>query len=494
MFRPENPYEKLNNSRDRLPRAAPYPPGPLSPYASNHAYRFPLSRFPTVMVCDHPRCVLRWGYPRRMLMTTPLPDPWLVPPPDDTEWRRLLAYLPPDLEASARRYGAFLRPGAIRDATTLLRLLLATASGLSLDTVAARAVELQLVPHLTDQALCHRFQAMVPWVSFLVGQLLAGVAPAFPWDTPLRVRLVDASCLERPGATGTDWRLHLGLDLRTGLIDHLSVTGANIGERLADFPVAPGDVAIGDRNYGTRQGVADLTTRGAYALVRITVANFPLLDQEGQDFRVPAQLRALAPGARQEWLVQTAPTATLSAIPGRLVVQALPEEAANRARQKVRDDARKDGRTPTAETLFLAGFLLLFTTVPVALLTTAQVLALYGMRWQVEITFKRCKSALHLADIRATSDAGCYTQVLAKCLLLLLVERLARQTGVFSPSGHAAAADEPLSLVSGALPEPPAGAAASPHARRVADLLPEVIDTLVYGAAAEETRLASTRG
>jgi hypothetical protein len=391
-------------------------------------------------------------------------------------WAQVLTYLPPDLERSARTYGALRRVRQIPSAAVLLRLLLAYANGVSLDTLAARATELGLVEHLSDNALHERFERMVPWVSFLLGQQLAGHQATFPWGVHLRIKLVDASGLCRPGATGTDWRLHLGLNLQTGLIDHLSVTGPNIGEHLADVPLDPGDLVLGDRGYATRQGLAAVAAREAYSLVRLNWQNVPLQHRDGTPFDLWAALRTLAPGAQGAWPVQTKAAPDAAAVVGRLIVQALPPEAAATARRKVHQAARKKGKTPTAETLAAAGYVLLFTSLPDDVLTPAQPLALYRLRWQIEIVFKRDKSALRLDDIRATTDAVCYAVLLAKCLLLLLLERLAWATGLFSPSGDAAGAGESLSVAA----EPRGDAHRDPAA--AAD--PDEMADLAAGAAA----------
>lgn len=421
-------------------------------------------------------------------------DTWLEAQPDveactflqaseDPAWQDLLPYLPPDLEVSARTYGAFRRPRVIPSATVLLRLILAYASGSTLDTLAARAVELGLVPHLTDNALHERFERLTPWLSYLIGQQLAGNQAAFPWGVPLRIRLLDASVLCRPGATGTDWRLHLGLNLQTGLIDHLSVTGDNIGERLADFPLAPGDLVIADRGYATRHGLASVAARDAYSLVRLNWQNVPLQFPDGKPVDLPALLRTVVAGTPRTWTVQTAPTADLPAVPGRLIVAALTDEAAATARRKVRQAAKKNGKTPTALTLEAAGYLILFTTVPAALLPPVQVVALYRMRWQIEIAFKRGKSALRLAQIRAKTDAVCYAVILAKCLLLLLLDRLAWGTGLFSPSGDRAARDESVSPVSGSDDDADRDPPAPPEPAGLADVAADYATACFYGAA-----------
>jgi Transposase DDE domain len=52
------------------------------------------------------------------------------------------------------------------------------------------------------------------------------------------------------------------------------------------------------------------------------------------------------------------------------------------------------------QTLFLAGWVLLITSLPVLSWSTAQVLALYRARWQIELVYKCMKQVLHLNQLR----------------------------------------------------------------------------------------------
>src|SRR5919201_1542241 len=80
-----------------------------------------------------------------------------------------------DLETLARETGAIRRRRSVRDAETLLRLGLAYGGGLgSLQTLSAWRV------------------------------------PDSIGSRPLR--LIDASCISKPGSKGTDWRLHAVFD------------------------------------------------------------------------------------------------------------------------------------------------------------------------------------------------------------------------------------------------------------------------------------------
>src|SRR5438132_14307224 len=65
---------------------------------------------------------------------------------------------------------------------------------------------------------------------------------------------------------------------------------------------------------------------------------------------------------------------------GRLLACSLPEEAAERARAKERKKAAKQQRQLKDETLYLCGWLVLFTSLAAPEWTDSQVLALYRAR------------------------------------------------------------------------------------------------------------------
>lgn len=85
----------------------------------------------------------------------------------------------------------------------------------------------------------------------------------------------------------------------------------------------------------------------------------------------------------------------------RLVAAKLDPTATRRARRRARRKAQKAGRTITAPTLAVAGWLLLITTLDAGTWSTADVLYVYRARWQVELVFKKMKQLLRLNQIRS---------------------------------------------------------------------------------------------
>jgi hypothetical protein len=76
----------------------------------------------------------------------------------------------------------------------------------------------------------------------------------------------------------------------------------------------------------------------------------------------------------------------------RIIARRMPPEIAARRRQKLRENYRKKGRTPSAERLAWCDWMILVTNVPEELLTADEAIVLYRSRWQIELLFKRWKS------------------------------------------------------------------------------------------------------
>jgi hypothetical protein len=85
----------------------------------------------------------------------------------------------------------------------------------------------------------------------------------------------------------------------------------------------------------------------------------------------------------------------------RLVAAKLDPTATQRARRRARRKAQKAGRTITAPTLAVVGWLLLITTLDADTWSTVDVLYVYRARWQVELVFKKMKQLLRLNQIRS---------------------------------------------------------------------------------------------
>jgi hypothetical protein len=344
----------------------------------------------------------------------------------DDQWELLKQHLPAGWEEAARKTRAIRRvQGQLSDPERLLRVLLGrAASDRSIREVAAHCAQTGLAS-VSDVAVHKREKQSADWLEWIVDSMMGETIRALP-ESSLRLRLVDATCASRPGSTGTDFRLHLGLDLATRKFTHAELTDAKGGESFVRFDIQCGDLMVGDRAYGTARGIAHVLKNGGHPIVRISAFSLPLRKVDGDPIVALDVARTLEPGTMID-INALIREKNGEPMMGRLCIYALPEDEAERAQQRVRKSRVKKQRNPGPRAIESAKYVMIFTTAPRQLLSTAQVFAIYRLRWQVELAFKCLKTVLHYSELpNRRKDTG-RTWLLAKLTCALLLERLASQ-------------------------------------------------------------------
>ena len=129
----------------------------------------------------------------------------------------------------------------------------------------------------------------------------------------------------------------------------------------------------------------------------------------------------------------------------RMIAWRLPEDQANRRRQKLRADTlRKKGREPSVERLAWCDWTILVTNVPGEKLTPPEAVILYRARWQVELLFKRWKSLNLVAELSGSTEVRQMVRVWAR-LIMSLVQHWLIIAGVWGdPSKSLSKASEAI--------------------------------------------------
>jgi hypothetical protein len=346
----------------------------------------------------------------------------------DNEWRLLAGLLPADIEELAVQTGALVRRREIRSGLDLVRIALAYAQDdASLRGLSAWASEANIAS-LSDQAILKRLRGSVGLLREVCSRLLpfdGGLAEG------LRMVLVDSTTVCRRRSAGTDFRVHVNYAASSGRLCGVQLTRADGGEALDRLPCGPGDLLVADQGYPSRPRLAHARSEGAHFAVRFYPPNLPLQDLSGHRVDANELCAHLEVGQVVDIDLCTVPTKDAPSVAGRLVAVRKTDE--NERRQIARS-RKNSGKEPSAQTKLAARYVQIFTSLSREQADSALVLETYRMRWQVEMAFKRAKGVVSLGETAARDMELCEAKILAKLLLLLLIQKYET---TFFPWGYA---------------------------------------------------------
>ncbi len=336
-------------------------------------------------------------------------------------WDYIVSELPDNLDESAVETGALVRRKGVNSAADLLRIILTYGvTDMSLKAVSAWASSAKL-GELSSVALFYRVRGAREWLAQLVSTMLDGQRKPLG-SIDLNISIVDATVITGPGAKGTEWRLHAGIDPTTGHINSVKLTDQSVGETYKNYPVKAQDILIGDRAYALTTGIAHVHNNGGYVVARANLYSIRLCHLDRTLF---------SPILEESTLPKTGVAHYDVLIP---------------APPEIRTRSHKSWKLENASAWIPARLLAVrtvkntiiwvITTVPESLASDEVIMELYRVRWQIELEFKRLKSLLGLDALPSRQGPTAESWILARILAAILVEKFLRDSGVFSPWGY----------------------------------------------------------
>jgi Transposase DDE domain len=359
----------------------------------------------------------------------------------EENWKVLASLFPARWQQMARQSGAVERLRGFPSPDVLLRmLLLHGARGYSLRETVVRA-KLANWADISDVALLKRLRNSEEWLRLLCIELLReNFAYRLQEGISRTVRIVDGTIVKEPGKTGSQWRILYSIRLPSLVCDFFEVTatiGEGSGESLNRLPVGPHELILADAGYCSVAGIEYVWQRGADVLVRVNPQSFVAYSAYGRRVSLLSRLRTLSKGGQfGEWRVVLHGQG--SAFAGRLCAVRKSDCAIQQAHRRLQRKASKKQMITRPGTLEFAKYVIVFTTCSSG--STADVLRLYRMRWQIELVFKRLKSLAQLGHVPKHDDRSSRAWLYGKLLVTLLTQKLIRIGRDISPSGY------PLSL------------------------------------------------
>lgn len=351
----------------------------------------------------------------------------------------VLARLPPDLDldALARSTEAIQRRRRVGEGRTLLRLALARGpGGMSLNQTAAWA-SLSGIARLSDPGLKSRLDNAAPFFKAVMEHQLAALSLGRAVRWPGRcLRLVDGSYIQPRGQAGKSWLLHAGFDLGRGGFCHLELTDNRSAESIIRGGATAGEVRIADRNFANAKALLELREAvdgQADFIVRVRWKAFRLSHADGTAFDLIAHLKRLPPDREIDEIEVRAHIGAQQSFPLRLIIQRKDEAAAAAARAALVKSAPRKQNAVHPNSLLAAGFMILATSLGARDYPAREVLAVYRLRWQIELAFKRLKSLLHIDELPTRTSAASQSWLYAHLILALLSDDISQDFLESSP-------------------------------------------------------------
>lgn len=284
---------------------------------------------------------------------------------------------------------------------------------------------------ISRQGLQERIQDAVPFMQVMFERSLSLFRQKWPLELArlqqfshifitdsTTVALSPALQAEFPGCGGSGpeaaVKLQLTFELLYGHMDSLELEGGRVPDQCDNLPqgIQPGALYLSDLGYFVVERFQQLDQQQAYFLSRYDTQTACFEATTGTRLDLLAWLQAQTLSYLEtEWLI-----GATTRLPCRVIVVKLPQEVADRRRQKAQEQARRKGRTLSSRHLELLGWNIYITNVPASMLRPQQVPVLYAVRWQIELLFKVWKSQAALDRVAGRRRERTLTELYAKLI------------------------------------------------------------------------------
>jgi len=120
-------------------------------------------------------------------------------------------------------------------------------------------------------------------------------------------------------------------------------------------------------------------------------------------------------------------------MPARVVILRKSEQSARAERERLQRLARKKGKALDPRSLIAAEFVVLATSLDARSYPAEEILAMYRLRWQIELAFKRLKSLLNLDRLPARTEKGARSWIYAHLILAIATDDYSQDVLESSP-------------------------------------------------------------
>jgi Transposase DDE domain len=241
------------------------------------------------------------------------------------------------------------------------------------------------------------------------------------WNIPDALRAFFA------GAVKAGCKTQFMIDYMTGKISHFDLLPQVHPDQQYAKGVAtllkPNDLCIFDLGYAIAVALKDIAQKGAFFICRFNASAMHFyLGNDTPIADLVSLLRRLS-STQVSYEIPCFVGTELQRTKVRMMAIRVPEEIANRRREKLRTHSIKQGSCPSEKNLYLCDWTLLITNIPQEKgITINDVITLYSIRWTIELFFKQLKSILHIHKTHVRRNHHRFeSEIWARCIVALFI-------------------------------------------------------------------------
>lgn len=189
-------------------------------------------------------------------------------------------------------------------------------------------------------------------------------------------------------------KMHVRWDVLSGELTGPALTDARVPDVRSPFketPLPAGSLYVADLGYFDLAWLGQVAKRidgeKRFFLMRLK-GRVKLYWRTGKQI----ELHGLLPQQVGQAVQYGVLVGARARLPARLMIIRVPKDVAEQRQERLREDAKKDGKQVTEEQLYLAHWVLLITNVPLKRMSISEALILARLRWQIELLFKLWKT------------------------------------------------------------------------------------------------------
>ncbi len=186
--------------------------------------------------------------------------------------------------------------------------------------------------------------------------------------------------------------------------------------------INPDDLLLADLGYFCLNTFNEIIQKGAFFISRFKLGTCVWNTETQKPIELKRVLMGVKGNAYQMEVKIGAEENTR--VGCRLICLRVKEEVANKRRMRIKKEAEKKGRIPSAQSLALADWTIMITNVPEKWIPSEMLWRIYAIRWQIELLFKQLKSVLQVHHSNTGNEYRLKCETYGKLIMGTFISRI----------------------------------------------------------------------